>query len=133
MSLMSILANTLAGSRSLARFQPRDPATGSAAVDNNGNPILSDAVPLALSNCAAASATTAAAIVVPYDAHRSFVHIFSRTTGNETVDLGPANVVAGAGIPITAGGGFSFLGAGAAGPIYAVTTVASSPLSFVEG
>jgi len=133
MSLLSILASTLGGTKNLARFQPRDPLTGQPAVDNNGNAILSETISLALSNCAATVATTSAAIIVPYNANRSFVHVFSRTNGQEVVDLGPSTVVAGAGIPITGGGGFSFIGAGAAGPIYAVTTVASSPLSYVEG
>ena len=44
MSVLSILANTLGGAKSLARFQPVDPATSAPAIDNNGNPILGDMV-----------------------------------------------------------------------------------------
>jgi hypothetical protein len=44
MSVLSILANTLGGAKSLARFQPIDPSTSQPAVDNNGNPILGDMV-----------------------------------------------------------------------------------------
>ena len=103
---------------------------GSAAI---GSTITT---PGALTNSAAVTTSATpntAAIVVPYSASRKFVHVFSRTLGAEAVDLGSANVVPGSGIPITGGGGFSFLGSGAAGPIYAVTTVASSALSYVEG
>jgi hypothetical protein len=44
MSVLSILANTLGGAKSLARYQPIDPATSQPAIDNNGNPILGDMV-----------------------------------------------------------------------------------------
>lgn len=98
-----------------------------------GNPMPMATAPTALTNSAAAVATLSSEIVVPFSATRKFLHVFSRTTGPETVDLGPANVTVGGGIPISSGGGFSFLGSGAAGPIYAITTVANSPLSYVEG
>lgn len=73
-----------------------------------------------------------ASIIVPYDLTRGWLMITSRSAGNETIDLGSSNVQIGGGIPIVAGGGFLFTGAVAQGPIWAVTTVPSSPLSYVE-
>ncbi len=109
-----------------------------APVLDNTNPVPTATTPMASPLTNSAATTTSATIgqaisVVPFSATRRFLHIFSRTTGNETVDLGSSNVVVGGGIPLQAAGGFSFLGVGAAGPIYAVTTVANSPLSYVEG
>jgi hypothetical protein len=42
MSVLSILANTLGGSRQLARIQVIDPSTGQPAVDNNDHPITAE-------------------------------------------------------------------------------------------
>jgi hypothetical protein len=94
-------------------------------------------VATALINSAAVpcSATAGTAIsVVPYSATRKLLIIYNRSTGIETVDIGPSNVAEGGGIPLApGGGGYQFVGPGAAGPIYAISPVASTPLSFVEG
>jgi hypothetical protein len=43
-SLLTLVVNTLTGSRSKAQFQPIDPATGQPGVDGNGLPIVGDLV-----------------------------------------------------------------------------------------
>lgn len=75
----------------------------------------------------------AATLIVPFNALRKWLMISNRTTGTETQDIGSPNVQVNGGIPLAPGGGFFFNGAGAAGPIYGITTVANSPFSFVEG
>lgn len=89
--------------------------------------------PTALTNSTSGNVTASATIVVPFSSTRKWVMFSNRTTGTETHDLGSSNVAVGGGIPIAAGGGFLFNGPGAAGPIYGITTVASSPFSYVEG
>lgn len=89
--------------------------------------------PSALTNSTSGNVTASATIVVPFSSTRKWLMFSNRTTGTETHDLGSSNVAVGGGIPIAAGGGFLFNGPGAAGPIYGITTVASSPFSYVEG
>jgi hypothetical protein len=75
-----------------------------------------------------------AGVIVPYSDSRRYVVIFNRSTGTETQDIGSSNVVVNGGIPLApGGGGYTLNGAGAAGPIYGITTVGGSPCSYVEG
>lgn len=88
--------------------------------------------PSALTNSAFGNAGTAAAIAVPFSSTRKWLMFSNRTAGAETHDIGSSNVTVNGGIPVAPGAGFLFTGPGAAGPIYAVTTVGSSPFSYVE-
>lgn len=103
---------------------------GVATSLTNGQPVQE--VPTAFTNSASGTMGTTAAIVVPYSSTRKTLWIFSRTSGSEVQDLGSSNVAVGGGIPLFSGNGFFFGGPGAAGPIYGVTTVGSSPYSYVE-
>lgn len=103
--------------------------------DYPGTPKLIDtlqttAVP---SNSVAGTMGTSISIVVPFSAARRWLMITNRTAGSETQDIGSSNVAVGSGIPLVPGGGFMFSGAGAVGPIYGITTAASSAFSYVEG
>ncbi len=109
-------------------------ATLSGALPAGANVIGSvNQAPTALTNSAAGTMGVAAAIIVPASGTRKWLMITNRTAGNETQDIGSSNVTVGGGIPIAPGGGFLFNGAGAAGPIYGITTTAGSPFSYVEG
>ena len=92
--------------------------------------------PTALTNCAAVACSptpNSAVSVVPYSATRKWLAVFNRSNGQETVDIGSSDVTLNGGIPIQAGaGGYVFDGPGAAGPIYAISPVAGTPLSYVE-
>jgi hypothetical protein len=100
--------------------------TGNIAV-----PVFPQAFPL--TNAVAGTMGLAPAIIVPASAARKWLNITNRSTGAEVQDIGPANVAVGSGIPLYSGAGFLFNGAGATGPFYGVTTIASSPFSYVEG
>ncbi len=99
---------------------------------NPAQPVGQPSLPTALVNSTAGTMGLTAVIVVPYSATRTWLMFSSRTTGTETQDIGSSNIAIGGGIPIAPGAGFVFNGPGAAGPIYGITTVASSPFSYVE-
>lgn len=90
------------------------------------------AAAFALTNSASGTMGVTASVVVPYSATRKWVMITNRTAGAEIQDVGSSNVTVGGGIPLTPSSGFLFNQAGAAGPIYGITTVANSPWSYVE-
>lgn len=95
--------------------------------------LSSTQAPFPLTNSAAGTMGTSATIIVPASATRKWLMITNRTTGGDTQDIGSSNVTVGGGIPLVPGGGFLFAGPGAAGPIYGITTAASSAYSYVEG
>jgi hypothetical protein len=100
---------------------------------SSSNPIPTNQAPTALTNSAAGTMGTSASIIVPASGTRKWLMITNRSAGSETQDIGSSNVIVGGGIPLAPGGGFLFNGAGAAGPIYGITTVSGSPFSYVEG
>lgn len=131
-----------AGSPITLRAEQRDSDNSVAihtAVEVAGLPVsAANAMPVqaaasALINSAAGVVGTSAAILVPFSSTRKWLMISNRSQGTETHDLGSANVTVGGGIPVAAGGGFLFSGAGAAGPVYGITTVPGSAFSYVEG
>lgn len=89
--------------------------------------------PFALTSCARGTMGTAATVIVPASPTRRWLIVYNRSVTGETQDIGAANVTVGGGIPLYPGAGFMFDGAGAAGPIYGVTTAAVSAFSYVEG
>jgi hypothetical protein len=115
----------------------------SVTLDGNGNPVT-PAAPLpaarpsfAIADVAAVTCSSTigtAVLFVPFSATRKVLHVFNRTPNSDTVDLGPTNsITSGGGIPLYAGGSFTFDGEGALGPFYAVSTGASTPLTYAEG
>jgi hypothetical protein len=84
--------------------------------------------------CSATAGQATTSPIVPFSATRRVLHLFNRSTGAEVMDIGPtAGVTSGTGIPIACGGSFTFAGAGASGPFFAVSPVASTPYSYAEG
>jgi hypothetical protein len=85
------------------------------------------------SNATSTGSTANEAVeIVAYSATRRTITICNRTAGSETIDIGPAGVAVGAGIPIVAGGDRTFTGPGVAGPIYAVSPAENTPISWVD-
>lgn len=103
------------------------------ALQNLANGGVSQTSSFPLTNSVAATMGTARALIVPFSATRRWLMITNRTAGAETQDIGSSNVTVGGGIPLVPGGGFLFNGAGAAGPLYGITTAAGSAFSYVEG
>ncbi|AHJ66380.1 hypothetical protein [Granulibacter bethesdensis] len=94
---------------------PAAPATG---ISGQGNKTLTQA--------------GTAVVVVPYSASRTYLGVYNRSVGTEQIDIGSAAVQPGGGTPVDPGAGFVFVGAAARGPIYAVSPVAGTPISWTE-
>lgn len=94
-------------------------------------------VTTALSNSASVTCSATpgtASVLVAFNANRKLLIIYNRSVNSETVDIGSSNVAEGGGIPLApGGGGFQFVGPGAAGPVYGISPTASTPMSYVEG
>lgn len=119
-------------------FVPR--VNGAPAGSNNPIPVNGQVfqAPFALTFSASGTCSSTpgeAALIIPLDITRKVLHLFNRSTGSETIDVGPtSSVTINGGIPIFAGGGgFTFYGQGASGPFYAISPVGSTPISYAEG
>ena len=99
----------------------------------SASPMPVQSAPFPLKSCTKGTMGVAATIIVPVSTTRRWLIVYNRSATGEIQDIGASNVTVGGGIPLYPGAGFMFDGAGAAGPIYGITTVPNSAFSFVEG